>query len=504
GDVPGAGRLARLATIVTTGMGAESPAWKLVDVGNGVVAGGWGAVFWDEEAAAGAAGPAATILERDLAGALATTVWTEQFRAVGPHAAWLSRSITAYLGDVARIALDESDVHREAIEASVISPRRAAFLEGLAADRPISGVVPVSVEGPACLATRGALLAHALAEAAPSRTEWLIPLAAFRKEYAGATVDLATFREFVRRTFPVHLEPLWPLLDTAELPRFRIEDHGPAKGIQADRYKITVGNGGTVTGAIEVVCFSAQGHRLRGTRLVIPPAEQKSVAFDKPDLIARIELDPRGFVLQAALENQVVKLAPSVAAPADPYVPSFDFFTESHTGHAVDGFSLDLGGVTISDFGGFLAHYSTHHGPSGAALIGTGNVTIAPGAPFAAGFARALGTKSLTFYGAKSMWVRFPLSAWKQIGPQLGADGEGSENEQAVFRERDRIYQNMVKIAFYDEHGATVPPPGGFLVVFITEGDEWRGIVRQALPDGRVEMRLWDPLVQDTLWEETH
>jgi hypothetical protein len=475
-----------------------------VDVGNGVAAGGWGAVFWDEAAAAGASGPAATVLERDLAGALATTFWTEQLRAVGPHAAWLSRSIALYLGDVTRIALDESDVQREAIEASVLSPRRAAFLQGLAGDRPIAGVVPVSADGPASLATRGALLAHMLAEAAPSRTEWLVSLAAFRKEYAGATVDLATFREFVRRTFPTHLEPVWPLLDTADLPRFRIEDHGPTKGLQSDRYKVTVGNGGTITGAIEVVCFSAQGHRLRGTRLMIPPAGKKSVAFDKPDLIARIELDPRGFVLQAALEKQVVKLSPSAAAPADSYVPSFDFYTESHTGNSVDGFSLDLGDVTISDFGGFLAHYSTHHGPSGAALIGTGNVTVTPAAPFAAGFSRAFRTQSLTFYGAKSMWIRFPLSTWREIAPQLGADGEGSANEQAIFHERERIYQNMVQSYFYDEHGAQVPPPGALLVVFITEADEWRGIVRHPLPDGRVEMRLWDHLTTGTLWEETH
>jgi hypothetical protein len=504
GVVPRAERLARLAGIAATGMGADAPAWKLVDVGNGLVGGGYGAVFWDEKAAALASGAAATLLERDLSEALAATFWTEQFRAVGPHAAWLARSMAAYLGDVGRIALDESDQHREAIEAAVISPRRDAFFEGLAEDRPLAGIVPVSAGGPRCLATRGALLAHMLAEAVPSRTEWILCLGEFRRAHAGATVDLATFREFVGRSFPTHHETVWPFLDTTALPRFRITDHGPAKGLHADRYRVTVANQGAIAGAIEVVSFSAQGNRLRASRLQIPPAGEKSVAFDKPESIARIMLDPRGLVLQAALQDQVVELAPRHATPAEAEIPSFEFFTRSHTGYAVRDFVLELDGVTISNFEGFVVDYSTHHGPSGAALIGQGDVTVAPGGAFAAGFERAMGTRSLTFYGAKNMWIRFPLSAWKRIEPQLDDPGEGSANEGALFHERQRIYQFMFKSYFADEQRAQVPPPGGSLAIFVTEGGEWRGIVRRPLPDGRVEMRLWDHLVNDVLWEETH
>jgi len=492
GPVPRADVLARLATVLAAGMSAdEEIRWKLVDVGSGPVAGGRGAVLWDE-------GSAAAITERDLAGALAATFWTEQFRTVGAHAAWLSRSVAAYLGDVACIALDDSD-QRHATEAAVISPRRDAFVADIASDRPIAGVVPVSADGPRCLETRGALLAHALAEAAASRSRWLVCLGGFRREYAGATVDLATFRAFVGRTFYAAHDAVWPLFETTDLPRFRIASHGPATGFQVPRYRVDVENGGTILGSIEVATFSAAGHRMRANSLLIPPGGSKAVAFDLPEHIARIELDPRGVALQSALEDQVVTLSPT--APPDAFVPSFEFVTQSHVGRAVENFSLELEGISIKGFDGWVAAYSTYHGPSGATLVGQGELTIAPDGPFAAGFEKRMGTKRMVFPAAKDLWIRFPPSAWERIEPQLG---EEAENDRELFKRRQQVHSSGLQSYYFEGTRAQVPPPGSAVVVFLAADAELRGFARRPQPDGRVEMRLWDQRRRDTIWEETH
>lgn len=501
--VPGIERIARLASVAATGLGAEDevPAWKLVDIGGGTVAGGRGTVFWDEEAAAAVEGASATLLERDLAAALATTFWTEHFRTVGAHGAWLSRSLTAYLGDVARIALDESDV-RDATEAAVIKPRRDAYLAARAEDRALTGLALVSADAPFCLATRGALAAHALAESVGSRTRWMIILGEFRRQHAGAAVDLATFREFLQRSVSSRLEPVWALLETTGAPRFGITDHGPAKGHRKQRYRVEVENRGDLTGSVDVATYSANGHRMRTSRLTIPPAEKKSIAFDQPNHIARIALDPRGVTLQSALEDQTVELTPAEAPPAESYIPSFPIRTDAHVGHAVQSFSLELDGMSISNFDGYLAPYSTHHGPSGAALVGRGDVTITPGGEFAAGFAATVGSESLTFPGAEDLWIRFPLAAWERIEPQLGE--KDAEHDRALFKRRQEIHSRMFRSYFAHEHQAQVPPPGSGVVVFSAGEGVRRGFVRRILLDGRTEMRLWDHRRQETIWEERH
>jgi hypothetical protein len=50
-----------------------------------------------------------------------------------------------------------------------------------------------------------------------------------------------------------------------------------------------------------------------------------------------------------------------------------------------------------------------------------------------------------------------------------------------------------------------VPPPGAALVIFRLQGSEgeWRGYIREPLPDGRVKIRLWDHLHRSTIWEST-
>jgi len=330
----------------------------------------------------------------------------------------------------------------------------------------------------------------------------MVTLGDFRRNHAGATVDLATFREVLARSFVTHHKALWPLFETTEVPDFRIHSHGRGTGQRSNRYRVEVENRGPVAGSVEVVTLTAEGTRMRGTSLLIPPSDKRAVFFDRPGHIGRIALDPRGTTLQSDLSDQFVELTPGVPTPAELLVPSFGFHGGSHTGQEVKDFDLDLGDVSIVGFNGYLAPYRTYHGPSGAVLMGRGEVRIEPSGAFAAGFESALGQRSLSFFGVRDMWIRFPLSAWAEIEPLLGE--EATENEDELFHRRNRVYQYMFNSYFADGARAQVPPPGSAVAIFIDEGDQWHGIVRHTLPTGRVEMRLWDHLQNKTIWEETH
>ena len=175
-----------------------------------------------------------------------------------------------------------------------------------------------------------------------------------------------------------------------------------------------------------------------------------------------------------------------------------------HTGEAkaVTGFELELDGITILDFEGFVLPWRTYHGPSGASLIGEGRVRIAPQGDFASGFAEAMGRSEL-HYGAADMWIRFPLATWEKIEPQLRGAATHEDMHEIKHKNR-RIHTFSFSTYFFEERRAQIPPPGSSLVIFTTKGKERLGFVREPLRDGRVHATLWDHLHQDTLWEETH
>ena len=66
-----------------------------------------------------------------------------------------------------------------------------------------------------------------------------------------------------------------------------------------------------------------------------------------------------------------------------------------------------------------------------------------------------------------------------------------------------QVYEHSFPTYFFEDSRAQVPPPGSALVLFSLAGDERRGWLRRPLPDGTVQMRLWDHLRGQTIWEET-
>jgi hypothetical protein len=502
GEVPRLSLLADVVQNLETGLGpaaGEGP-FKLIDVGKGVMWGGLRAVFWDEEASRRVStGKAARLLERDLSGALASSFWTESVTCRGELGAWISRAFARYLGDVAYVALDASD-RRNELEAVVIGARRAAFLEALEGDRPLQGLVPLSPNGSLVLEGRGALVAHLAAEAARTRSDWIAELRRLRGALGDATLDWSGFRELIKERFPVHHQDLRPFLETTDLPDFRIASHGPSEKHKG-RYRVEVVNKGIIEAPAEVVTYTRDGHELHTFRLPIGPGDSRAIQFQDAERIGRVAVDPRGVTPQKALDQETVVLVASSAKPEEPYVPSFPFETDMGSMRSVQGFALELDGVSIVDFNGDLQWYWTHHGPSGACLLGTGTVVVAPSGPFAPGFRQAMGRDSLSFRECGQIWVRFPPASWKRIEAQLGA-ASPLENRERIHGVRI-VYEHSFPTFFFEASRAQVPPPGSSLVIFTASGGERRGFVRRPLPDGRVFARFWDHLKGETIWEET-
>ena len=501
GDLPLA-RMNELVEAVEGGVGPiASGARRLVHVGDGQFDGGFRTFFWDENS-----GLSDALRDRAFAGAVGASAWTEEFRFRGDQAAFLSRALAHYLGDVAVIATDPSD-DRTDTERTIIGPRRAEFVRGHATkDRALLDLAPTGTESEWVLATRGALLAHLVAESAPSRSHYLGFLRHFRDRFASSDVDGGLFSTELGVTYPNQHGHLDPFFRTTDLPAMRIDEHGQAtgKGISAKgRYRIQVENTGTADGVTEVAAFSRGGHLIRTFNLKVEAGKKRSVAFRDATRIARIELDPRGATLQVGVEEQGAERVGDTAMPTGEYIPSFAFNRKGGNDFwEVTHFSLELPGVPLENFTGHLQYWETHHGPSGILLLGDGTYVVTPDTDeHRASFVDQMGRESAKVY-AKGIYVRFPLSAWSQIEGQLGAQVPSTQENKLGWM-RDHIYQHSHPAGFTDDSRAQVPPPGSAMVVS-KNGDEWRGWIRMPQSDGKVKMRYWDHLRSQTIWEAVH
>jgi hypothetical protein len=505
GDVPQLARIERVIEALEVALGEPcgSGQWTFVDVGHGILDGGQRTVFWDEALfTQGAGAEEGVSLEvRDLAGAIASSFWTECLRFRGELAAWLSRAIALYLGDVACLASYPD--YNDDMELLVIGSRRSEFLAHLTEDRPLAGLIPVSAEAVRVLATRGALAVHMAAESGASRTMWLYVLRQFREAHIADGASWSEFLDHALQKTPGLDRFLVPLLETTDLPDFRIVSHGPAKGKFQDRLRVEVENDGKIESAVEVAVYTHKGYKIRSARLAVAPGDSRAILFKDPELVGRIALDPRGYLLQSELSGETVTIPmPEGGIEVAPFVPSYEFHAHIGDARAVTGFQLELDGITILDFEGTVIPWRTYQGPSGGALVGEGRVLIKPGGEFAQGFSEDLGRAEL-HYGAADMWVRFPLAAWNKIEPQLRGSIDPEDRSELLHSNR-QIHTFSFSTYFFEELRAQIPPPGSALVIFTTEGEERLGFVREPLPDGRVHMRFWDHLRQTTLWEETH
>jgi hypothetical protein len=478
--------------------------WKLIDVGRGVLLGGSRTLFWDESAAPAAGVASEHIYGRDLASALATAFWTECVKFEGDLAAWLSRGLAHYVGDVAYIALDPSP-DWTGLEAIVIGGRRAAFVEALSGDRPLTGAVPASPWGPRLLATRGALVAHVAAEGLSSRANWMSFLYDFRTNSQGKVGDRKTFLgladEMFHRHHPLAVS-LKPFLETTDLPDFRIVSHGPADAKHPGRYRVEIQNAGKIGALAEVETFSAGGQKLYSYRADVGPNEKATVLFRDSEEMARVVVDPRGITPQSKLEGEVVDIGKKKGSSRQDAALSFAWEPSGQNAQTVRDFALDLGCASITGFEGDVDWYSSYHGPSGACLLGRGDVVIKPDGEFAKGFEKATGRATLSFRGSSEIWIRFPVERWEEIRAQLGGPTKLTQGDR-IERGRE-IYEHSFPTYFHSEGRTQIPPPGSALIIFTGTDGERRGIVRQPLPDGRVRMRYWDHLHGKTIWEEVH
>ena len=497
-DLP---RLAALIDAIGAGVG-EAPGtgpWKLVDVGRGVVAGGQRTLFWDPAAVAAAKGDAADLAMRDLAGGLAAAHWQEALRFQGSLAAFLAGGMSRYLGDAAATALDNTD-DRWRTEAKLVGARRAAFLAARSGDRPLAGLAPQSAEAATILDGRGALVAHVMAEACPSATYWIAFLNSFRAQKLGHVVTGPEFLEALDAMYRNQHTFIKPYLETTDLPDFEIGTHEPSTAGQGDRYLIEVVNRGKADGWAEIAIYDAKDHLIRSARRFVPAGETNSILMGDAARLARIRIDPRGITPQPAVVNEDVKVKPTAGADPAAYVPAFSFSPGEATFRRVDGMDLQLDGVRITGFTGYIQWWETYHGPSGAVLLGKGTVEIAPTGRFQASFRKAMGKDGLSFT-AEDLFLRFPLATWEKIRSQMG-DPVDDATKSSLSGRRQFVFEHCFPAFFSEGMLAQVPPPGGALVVFGLGGEEWRGFARQPLPNGLVHMRLWDHLRGTTLWEE--
>ncbi len=474
---------------------------RVVDVGNGVVAGGQNTLLWDESRwKAASAPPESHLAGRDVATALAASFWNDCAAFAGDDAGWLSRSIQEQVGDTEYTASLYSP-HPEQIEAVLGESRRDLFMSVRSKDHALRGLLPASSEGSALLRSRGALVAHMIAESCPSRATWFRVLESSRSkqgEPITRTSFLAALQHHAANQHPF----LESFLDGTALPDFRIVSHTPGQGPQKDRLRVEVENAGTVEGPIEVQIATAANEPIRSSRLSIPPKEKRAILFKDEGRAATIRLDPRSLMLQSDVSNDVVQLADASAkASAEPLIPTYPFEGLFHEARRVSGFQLVLEGVTISEFEGIVVPYKTSQGPNGATLLGTGRVQLSPPAPHREAWTKAVGRESLAFEGSE-MWIRFPLAVWPSIEKQLGERVSPGEKDTILQRNRP-VFEHSFPTHYSKEMRAEVPPPGGSLITFTSSGGELRGLVRIPRPDGRVTVRFWDQLSGATIWEDT-
>jgi hypothetical protein len=503
GPVPRLDQVAKLISNLQVAMG-EAPGggpWKLVDVGHAVAAGGQRTLFYDEAVVAAAKVGELTTVDRDLASGLAAAHWDEAMRFFGSQAAWLSGAFPRYLGDVALLTEDRSDDSWRT-ERRLIGDRRTTFLAKKVADRPLKGLSPHAPEAPAILDGRGALVVHKAAEACPTKAYWISFLREFRGTHDGERVEWPDLQRELEKKLPGQHKFLPPFLETTGVPDFVVSSHGPSsKGSQGQRYRVEVKNLGRVAAYAEVACYTSKDVLMRTTRLFVEPGQARAVLFGDARLIGRIRIDPRGTTLQSSVEGEQVDVKSTASTAVADYVPAFEFSVGEPAARRVHGLRVELDGITITNFDGTLQWWETRQGPSGAVLLGTGHVTIAPTGEFSAPFKAAMGKDRVEFDGT-DFFVRFPLATWQKLQPQLGEAIEASE-AQAQASRRIFMYDHCFPTFFADKGRAQVPPPGGALVIFGLGGGEFRGFVRQPLPDGHVQMRMWDHLRGTVVWEST-
>ncbi len=483
------------------GAGCGSGALRLVDAGSGILAGGQRALFWDEARfAREMKGSAALDAGRELTAALATAFWSDCLTFTGEDAGWLSRAIPEYLGDVAYVASLRSET-QEALEAELLGARRDLFLRTRAKDRPLKGLVPLSPGANDVLRGRGALAIHAMSEASSSRSHWISFLEDVRLSARSGVVTRRDFFENLQRRAPNQHAFITPFLDGTDLPDFRIVSSKPAQGPQKDRLRVEVENAGKVEAPVEILLETPKGEKIRETRISIPPREKRVVMMKDDGRAGTIRLDPRRTTLQSDVSTgETVTIEASVQASAA-LVPSYEVEGAYRDARHVTGLKIELSGLSITGFEGIVVPYRTFHGPSGAVLLGTGRVRIAPGPPNTAGWTKAMGREALSFQ-ASEMWLRFPPEAWAPIEAQLGGRIAEAERDGVAVRARP-IVEHSFPTGFTEEMRFRIPPPGSSLITFTGAGDELRGFSRHPLPDGRVEVRFWDQLSGADLWEET-
>ena len=485
---------------LTVGTESGSGEWKIIDVGAEKPRGGSRTIFWDEAFVRTAVNDMEVLVGRDLAGAVAASFWTESFRFRGGYAVWMSRSLALQIGDITAAALAPKGT-KVLTEAALLRPRRASFMDGVSDDRPLDGVIAASDVGDWIVASRGALVAHLVAEAAPSRAIWATFLHDFRDRHHDQTVDANLLWQELRTRFPGQLDYLEPMFQTTDVPDFRLDHHGPSEGKLNVRYAVGVKNVGDVAGYAEIAALTHEGVVIRTYRVLVQPLETRTVMFAEVNRIAKVMIEPRGVTPQRDLtgEEDVVEQEPP--ADLDAYVPAFAFSTSLQEARATQDFHLDLDGAAISGFQGYVMWYSTEHGPSGASLMGSGNLTLKPTGSFAASFTEAMGRESLFYEGVRELWVRFPLAHWDEIRPQLG-DLPTHEEGRELFERNRQIFDFSFPPYFSQGPRAEVPPTGSCMVIFTSAGGERLGFVRQILPNGQVRMRLWNHMRGETIWEE--
>jgi len=494
-ESPPPAMVALLLDALEVGLGEAEGAgdWKVVQTDR--IEGGLRTLFW------GGAGPERPeLLERDLAGAMAAGFWTECFAFRGPRAAFLARALSFQLGDVAVSAARRPDDFTE-LESVTIGSRRDAFLAVLGDDRPLDGLVDLSADGDRLLRTRGALVAHVLAEYSPSRSRWMVDLAAFRKDHDGEELSWDTFSPSV---FWKTRELIEPFLATTDLPDFRMGPHSVQETkMGGRRYSVEVSNQGNLSATAEVATFDTARRLIHSTRVHLEPGDSRVMKFADPEGVARVAVEPRGVVPQTDVSGEsadVEPLEPQSREKLEARIPSFPFDQEPAPRHAT-GLSLDLGEIVISDFEGWVVPFSTHHGPSGACLLGQCKLTIRPQGDGEAPFLEAMDVSELQFPNARDLWIRFPLKVWDDIRPQLG-DAVTSADHHSVLNRQNWVYSFSFETYFFEGAQAQVPPAGSELVVFRTGSEEWKGYVREPLADATVLRRLWNHLASETIWED--
>lgn len=492
---PALTNVADLLDALDVGLGEAEGAgdWKVVEADE--TAGGLRTLFWG-----GTPAENATLRERDVACALAASYWTESAAFRGDRAAFLSRALALQIGDISVSALsDEDDL--TALEAVTIGSRRAAFVKAIAKDRPLHGLIDVAEGAGFTLATRGALVAHTLAEQWPSRSRWVFDLREFRKAHRGKEVDWDTFAELI---FWKTKELIEPFLATTDLPDFRILSQSVQDTkLGGRRYAVEVENRGKVGSNLELATFDSRKDVIHSIKLFLEAGGLRIMKFADPENVARIEIEPRGVVPEADLTMErvdVEPLRPISDAELAARIPSFPFRQDPPARRA-QGLNLDLDEVSITGFDGWVVPFSTHHGPSGACLLGSCTVTIRPKGDGAAAWKTAMDVEELKFPQARDLWIRFPVAAWDRIEPQLG-EMVGQADRQKVLNLRNWVYNFSFQTGFFEGTEAQVPPAGSSLVVFRTGADQWEGYVRQPMPDATVLRRLWDHLASRTIWED--